>query len=101
MNTAKRYTMVALATAAVALPLIGAGVAHASEDDGAAPAGPSTESPTQGVSAVQGTLENGNFGLMDALNAASGNAGAPAPTASRRGSRQPTRGTSRGPSGDS
>ena len=68
MNNAKRYTLAALATAAIAVSVVGAGIAQASEDNGAAPAGPATQSPTQGLSAVQGTLETGNFGLMDALN---------------------------------
>ncbi len=68
MNTAKRYTLAALATAAVALPLIGAGVAAADETTGY----PSTQSPTQGASAVTGTLGNANFGLTDAVNAFNG-----------------------------
>lgn len=73
MNTAKRYTLAALATAAIALPLVGAGIAQASENNGAAPTGPTTQSPTQGASAVLGTLGNTNSGFTDALNAANGN----------------------------
>ena len=68
MNNAKRYTLAALATAAIAGSIVGAGMAQASEDNGAAPAGPATQSPAQGGSAVLGTLDNANFGLMDALN---------------------------------
>lgn len=64
MSTAKKLT---LAIAAGALLLIGAGVASASEDDSTT-GYPSTQSPLQGVSAVLGTLDEANFGFMDALN---------------------------------
>lgn len=66
MNTAKRYTLAALATAAVALPLIGAGVAAADEDDNTGY--PSSQNPGQAGSAIQETLEEASFGFMDALN---------------------------------
>ncbi|MBN9102217.1 MULTISPECIES: hypothetical protein [unclassified Pseudonocardia] len=68
MNNAKRYTLAALATAAIAVSVVGTGIAQASEDNGAAPDGPATQSPTQGLSAILGTADNGNFQLMDALN---------------------------------
>lgn len=71
MSNAKRYTLAALATAAIAVSVIGAGIAQASEDptaNGAAPDGPTTQSPTQGLSAILGTADNGAFGLSDALN---------------------------------
>jgi hypothetical protein len=66
MNTAKRYKLATLATGAVALLLIGAGVAAADEDD--TTGDPNTQSPTQGVSAVLATLQEAQFGFMDALN---------------------------------
>ncbi|MHA6785693.1 hypothetical protein ACVGOW_32545 [Pseudonocardia saturnea] len=63
MNTAKKIT---LATAAGALLLAGAGVAAADENEAAG--FPSTQSPLQGLSAVSETVEEANFGFMDALN---------------------------------
>lgn len=71
MSNAKRYTLAALATAAIAVSVIGAGIAQASEDptaNGAAPDGPATQSPTQGLSSLLETADTGAFGLQDALN---------------------------------
>ena len=66
MNARKRFTLAALATGAVVLPLIGAGAASAEEDESTGY--PSSQSPTQGVSAVEATLGEANHGFTDALN---------------------------------
>lgn len=63
MNTAKR---VALATAAGALLLTGAGVAAADEADDTT--GGSTQSPAQGLSALMAILQEGQAQYGDAAN---------------------------------
>lgn len=67
MITAKRFTLAILATAAVALPLVGAGVAAAAEDDTSG-GYPSTQKPDQVISFLRETFIEQMEGWMDALN---------------------------------
>ena len=68
MNIMKRRLVgVCVGLAGVALPLVAAGAAHA--DEGESTTGyPSTQSPSQGASALESTLGEASFGFNDALN---------------------------------
>ncbi len=67
MNARKRLMAASLGLAGVVLPLAAAGSAQADEDS-AVGEYPSSQNPLQAVSAVGGTLGEGNFQLTDALN---------------------------------
>jgi hypothetical protein len=67
MNARKRLMAASLGLAGVVLPLAAAGSAQA-EEETSTEGYPSTQSPLQAVSAVGGTLGEGQFQLTDALN---------------------------------
>ena len=66
MNARKRLMAASLGLAGVVLPLAAAGTAQAEEHS--AEGYPSSQNPLQAVSAVGGTLAEGEFQITDALN---------------------------------
>lgn len=67
MNARKRLMAASLGLAGVVLPLAAVGTAQADEEKTAGEY-PSSQNPLQAVSAVGGTLGEGEFQITDALN---------------------------------